>query len=264
MQRDFTQPLHALKLGALVNLYFLADTTIFAAESLDAARLLPAQILFAVSAYRCIFPVRYKDNIVLHDSFFSSIFLTRFLATFAEIAFIFQFATLLQRLNLTGIKWIDWLSWAMVAQVIVSQLFVWWAILSRQLVFYYYEEIGWFLIFLANTFASAWLLTTGDLPQSSVGLLELNLLFGAFYLPWQILHIRSLYKDARSAPPQSTNPPERTRPLPGQGFTEALYQRRCRTDAASWGGWIGLVWMVSYWATLIPLWVHHVATAALD
>ncbi|HAC81631.1 MAG: hypothetical protein P8K76_02260 [Candidatus Binatia bacterium] len=264
MLRDFAKPLHALKLGALINLYLLADTTILAAGSANATLLLPAQILFAVSAYRCIFPVRYKDNIVLHDSFFSSIFLTRFLATFAEIAFIFQFASLLQRLNLSGIEWIDWLSWAMVAQVTVSQIFVWWAILSRQLVFYYYEEIGWFLIFVANTFASGWLLVSGGLPQPAVGLLELNLLFGAFYLPWQVLHIRSLRKDAFDTLQPSASSPEQPPISLGQGFSEALFQRQRRTDATSWGGWIGLVWMVGYWATLIPLWAHHVATAGLD
>ena len=53
-------------------------------------RLIPAQILFFVSAYRCLFPVGYVKNIVLHDTIFSSIFLTRLLATFVEITYIYM------------------------------------------------------------------------------------------------------------------------------------------------------------------------------
>jgi hypothetical protein len=107
-------------------------------------------------------------------------------------------------------------------------------------------------------------LISDDLPQHSVGLLELNLLFGAFYLPWQVLHIRSLRKDARDTLKQSASSPEQPSASLGQGVSEALFQRQRRTDATSWGGWIGLVWMVGYWATLIPLWAHHVATSGLD
>ena len=111
MLGDFIRPLHALKVGAAFNLYLLANTTLLARTDLDPALLFSAQILFVVSGYRCLFPVRYKNNIVLHDSLFSSIFFTRFLATFAEIAFIFQFSTLLRRLNTQGLEWVDWLAW---------------------------------------------------------------------------------------------------------------------------------------------------------
>ena len=263
MSGDFKRPLHALKLGALINLYFLVDTLFSSPRTADPTLVWTAQILFTVSAYRCLFPVRYKDYIVLHDSLFSSIFLTRLLATFAEIAFIFQFSTLLRRLNTPGIEWIDWLAWAMMFQVVLSQLFVWWAILSQRLVFYFYEEIGWFLMFLANTVASGWLRFTGDLPDAAIGLLNLNLLFGAFYLPWQVLHLRSLQQDAGLDPGSGPHRPEISAASLARGLRDAFYRRRVQRDSAAWGGWIGLVWMVGYWATLIPLWAHHVATANL-
>src|SRR5215471_9506300 len=84
---DYTILLWLLKLGSLVNVYFLAKTA--ALTSIDARVAIPAQILFAVSAYRCLFPVRYEGNVVFHDSALSSVFVTRLLATFSEIAFIF-------------------------------------------------------------------------------------------------------------------------------------------------------------------------------
>jgi len=88
MCRDYTIVLWLLKLGSLINLYFLVNTRPLASGDADAYVVLPAQILFAVSAYRCLFPVRYEHNVVFHESIFSSILVTRLLATFSEIAYI--------------------------------------------------------------------------------------------------------------------------------------------------------------------------------
>ena len=68
MFKDFTTFLWLLKLGALLNLYFLANTWLLPSGTTDPHIVVPAQILFAVSAYRCLFPVYYKDNVVFHDS----------------------------------------------------------------------------------------------------------------------------------------------------------------------------------------------------
>ncbi len=88
-----------MKLGGLINLYFLANTR-------PLSGVLPAQILFAVSAYRCLFPVRYEHNVVFHDSVFSSIFVTRLFATFSEIAYIFLFSYVLRLLNIDHVEWV--------------------------------------------------------------------------------------------------------------------------------------------------------------
>ena len=120
-----------LKIGAVVNLYFLLQTLKFPMASIDPYILVPAQVLFFVSAYRCLFPVSYTKNIVLHDSFFSSIFLTRLLATFVEVAYIYQFSYVLRIINEGQIPIIDLLSWLMVFQVVISQFFVWGAILLQ-------------------------------------------------------------------------------------------------------------------------------------
>ena len=58
--------------------------------------------------------------------------------------------------------------------------------------YYYYEEVGWFVIFLLNTIASIILLLTIGLMKNHELLLQINLLFGFLYLPWQFFHLRSL------------------------------------------------------------------------
>ncbi len=92
MLANFSTLLWLLKLGALVNLYFLYDTHARWSRDADAHIIVPAMILFVVSGYRCLFPNRYKDNVVFHDSRLSSIFVTRVLATFVEVAYIYQFS----------------------------------------------------------------------------------------------------------------------------------------------------------------------------
>jgi hypothetical protein len=62
MFRDYTTVLWLLKLGSLINLYFLVNTRLLASGDSDPYIVLPAQILSAVSAYRCLFPVRYEHT----------------------------------------------------------------------------------------------------------------------------------------------------------------------------------------------------------
>ncbi len=66
-------------LGTFVNLYFLASTLSLRSGQTDPHIVIPAQILFVVSGYRCLFPNRYKDNVVLHASWLSSTLVTRVL-----------------------------------------------------------------------------------------------------------------------------------------------------------------------------------------
>src|SRR5262245_62298218 len=162
MSRDYTVSLWLLKLGALVNFYFLAHTPAPLAPGVDPYLVLPAQIFFVVSFYRCLFPVRYEHNVVFHDSVFSSIFATRLFATVAEIVYIYQFSHVLRRLNVEQSGWVDGLSWLMVAAATISQGFVWAAVLTWRFELYFFEELGWLLIFIANTAAAANLYFTTD------------------------------------------------------------------------------------------------------
>jgi hypothetical protein len=244
MSRDYTVPLWLLKLGAPLNAYFLLNTP----DAGDPLIVVPARILFAVSAFRCLFPVRYEYNVVLHDSIFSSIFLARSLATFAEVAYIFQFSHVLRLLDTEQIPIVSALSWLMVAQVVISQVLAWGAILTGRLQLYFYEELGWAVIFAANAIASAFLWSHARVSPSHSVLLQLNLLFGAVYLPWQFLHLRMLRANATRGSVEGAS----------NGLLRAIKVRNRRTDAESWGGLLGLSWMVGYWATIIPAWVYGV------
>ncbi len=259
MFRDYTIVLWLLKLGSVINLYFLVNTRLLISRGADPYIVLPAQILFAVSAYRCLFPVRYEHDVVFHDSIFSSIFVTRLFATFSEIAYIFLFSRVLRLLNIDQVEWVIALSWLMVAQVVISQGFVWAAVLTEQLELYYYEELGWALIFVANTIASAYLyLTVDDALGGRKVLLQLNLLFGIVYLPWQVIHLTTLRARARrNSGRTGAGSPSISMRL-ATGLTRAVRVKTRRTDADSWGGLIGLTWMTGYWATLIPMWVYYI------
>ena len=112
---DYTVPLWLLKLGALINLYFIVTTPSPFAANADVLLVGSAQFVFWASAYRCLFPVHYEHDVVFHDSVFSSIFVTRFLATIKEIAFIYLMSVVLRALNTDHIAWIDALSWLMSA-----------------------------------------------------------------------------------------------------------------------------------------------------
>jgi hypothetical protein len=259
---DFAVFLWVLKLGALVNLYFLATTHAQGSGASDLHIVIPAQILFAVSGYRCLFPNRYKDNVVFHASPLSSTLVTRVLATFAEVAWIYQFSHVIRLLNLERVGWVEVLSWLMVFEVVLSQLFVWGAILTGRLALYFHEEVGWAVIFVANTLASAYLYLTVDALGDRETLLQLNLLFGLVYLPWQLIHLRVLRADARKRDESAEPNPQVTRQLVAANLHRSLHQWNRATDATSWGGLVGLTWMMAYWATLIPMWVHQVVLVA--
>jgi hypothetical protein len=132
------------------------------------------------------------------------------------------------------------------------------AILTGQLAFYYYEELGWANIFAINTLTSLYLYLTVNMLGDAEILLRLNLLFGSVYLPWQFIHLRVLRADAR----QSHKVVERETRVNGKllkdGLWRSIHLRIQTSDANAWGGVVGLAWMTGYWATLIPIWVNQI------
>lgn len=73
--------------------------------------LFTAQVFIVVAAFRCTFPNRYNECIVLHDTWLSSIWLTRFMATFSEVFWLYQLSYLNRDLNAIRengpLVWID-------------------------------------------------------------------------------------------------------------------------------------------------------------
>lgn len=257
MKRDYTIFLWLLKLGGLLNLYLMVRTRAHLTGA-DAYSVLPAEIFFAVSAYRCFFPVRYEHNVVLHDTAFSSIFLTRLFATFSEIAYIFLLSHVLRSLNRDYAEWIVILSWFMVAQVLVGECVCWAAILTEHLELYYYEELIWALMLAVNAIVSAYLyLAAGTLAGREV-LLELNIIFALVYLPWQVIHLKTLRASAQRHRATTGACSSSESIHFATGLKRAMRLKVRRTDADAWGGVVGLTWMTGYWATLLPLWVYYI------
>ena len=44
----------------------------------------------------------------------------------------------------------------------------------------------------------------------------------------------------------------------GTGLRRSIEVKNRRADAHSWGGIVGLMWMIGYWATLLPMWVYYI------
>jgi hypothetical protein len=186
------------------------------------------------------------------------VFATRLLATFAEVAFIFLLAYVLQRLNVAGVGWVYGVAVYMVLQIVLSQIFVWLAIVGEQFELYFYEELGWVFLFAALVIASVYLRLTVDADAAKEILLDLNLLFAAVYLPFQIINLRAIRANARrEARPRAPWTAERV----ATGIQRSIQVKNRRTDAASWGGIVGLIWMTGYWATLLPMWVYEIVRA---
>jgi len=258
MPRDFTIFLWLLKLGALVNLYFLRQTLVPPGSMADPHLLVPAQIFFAVSGFRCLFPNQFKGNVVFHDTPFSSIFLTRLLATFAEVGFVYLLAQVLRLVNVGRLAWVDGLSWLLVLQVAISQCFVWGAILTGRLALYFWEELGWAILVAANAVASAGLWSTREALGDAGIFLPINLLFGVVYLSWQVPNLRLQVADARRAGETLRPATHLSWKRLGEGLWRSIHERNRTTDATAWGGFVGLTWMAGYFAALLPMWVIQI------
>jgi hypothetical protein len=250
--------LWSLKLGIIINLFLFFKTLSEPFASVDFYLLAPAQLLFVISAYRCLFPNNYSKKIVLHDTFFSSIFLTRFLVTFVEIAYIYQFSYVIRLINDDQFLIVDILTWIMVLQVSISQFFVWSAILLNEENLYYYEELGWFVIFSINTFLSIFLYLFAEVHSAQIILLIISIIFGLLYLPWQIIHLRMIKKRVKQMSQTEGKLPKFKSEIFYKGLSESFYTRIKRTDYDSWGGWVGMTWMYNYWIILIPGWMFYI------
>ncbi len=261
MREDVTPFLRLLKLGALVNVYFLATTFVPPADAADPRVLVPARVLFAVCGFRCIFPNQYKGNVVFHDTPLSSIFLTRVIATFAEVGFVYLLSHVDRVLDVDRVGWIDALSWLMVVLVVVAQVFVWGAILTGRVALYFWEELCWTLLVAANVVASMGLYSMRDGRSAASTLIDINLLFGVVYLPWQVANLRLQIADARRAG-ETLRPATRVSwNLLADGLRRSIHERNRTTEAAAWGGSVGLLWMAGYFATLLPMWAHRIVMA---
>ena len=110
-------------------------------------------------------------------------------------------------------------------------------------------------MYVENTLASAYLLLTADLPAGGALLLWWNLLFGVPYVPFQVANLRAVWAQARK---QGAGSAPWTLERLAIGVQRSVRVKNRRTDAESWGGIVGLMWMTGYWAVVLPLWVYAI------
>ena len=92
------------------------------------------------------------------------------------------------------------------------------------------------------------------LPGSWKLLLELNLLFGVLYLPWQFFHLKALRLRAKG---QKTNMHGVISwSLLKKGLYQSIKIKNHTTQPEAWGGVLGITWMIGYFAALIPVWIY--------
>src|SRR5262249_15356044 len=150
--------------------------------------------------------------------------------------------------------WIDGLACLIVLQAVVCQFCVWLAILLERFDLYFYEELGWLFMYAANAIASAYLYFTDGLGEKAA-LLQLNVAFGVVYLPFQVINLVAVRAQAKK---QGGAKPSWSVERFAAGLRQSIRTKNRRTDAASWGGIVGLIWMTGYWATLLPMWVYFI------
>ena len=249
--------LQGLRIGVISNLFLLWASLTIANISNDLFLVVPAIILISVSAFRCLFPVNYASKSVIIDTVLSSVFVTRFLVTIVEVTYIYMFSYVLRIINSDQYMFIDLISWLMVIQVIVSQFFCWGAILLKYERFYFYEEFGWFVIFFINTILSIAMLSL-DLSNAHHSLIIINIVFGALYLPWQVLHLKSITKRINTNPEIKAQEFNMDLSKVKLEFESSINDRKVSYESNDWGGVVGMMWMYGYWILFIPVWMFYI------
>lgn len=268
---EFSWFLHGLKLGGLYNVLLLYSSLSLHGR-VAPSLLLPAQAFFVVNGYRCFLPNRYNGNTVLHRTVLSSSLVTRCLATVSEISWIYQLSVLLTELGSAGLDspapWLAPLAHAMVGAICVCQVCVWLAVLFDWPMCFFWEELGWAVIFVANTLASAFFYTAPGARAAlgpRFGCVEVSLAFGAVYLPWQLAcHLPQIYahaasKAARAEGKGHSKSTAGAADMLWASLRSALFDMQVSTDSEDWGGAVGTLWMVGYWVVM-PKWLFYIAT----
>ena len=249
----FSLFLYGLKLGSFTNGYLIWKT--FSMENVDWCFLIPCQILAAVNLYRCTFPLRYHNSIVLHDNFLTSVFATRLLATFSEIAYIYELSCVIHDLNHDNIPMINYLAWMMVGLSTSGQCFVWSAIISGRPGLMFFEETCWGILFLINTGLNGyfyWLYYgMGVYSSSKEQLMMISIIFGILYLPWQFLFHIPIFYQQRKIDSGKGKKDDKKRGV----WCKGLFTRNKSVNSKDWGGIVGIIWMVGYWIC-IPYWMY--------
>jgi hypothetical protein len=133
-----------------------------AAPGVSAMLLLCAGYVFGC-AFRSVLPRADVQRICLFDTWLSSVFVGRSVATVAELCFAIQWVIVLRQLGgAAGAETVLTLAWIALALIVIAECCSWYAVLTTNFLFNAIENSLWAIAFLLNGVALARLLPTFD------------------------------------------------------------------------------------------------------
>ena len=202
----------------------------------------------------------------MHDTFLSSTWLTRVLATFSEVFWLYQLAYINWDLNALRVGgplfWIDTASALMVFLCCFAQCCVWSSFIFETDILMWYEEFNWALMFVLNTTVNLTFFFAGDVYGSDPrwSCVWISLIFGAIFLPWQIGgHLPYIVAVERRERHKHEKVDFSFKQIK-KGCWRSLTFRKPSTSSQDWGEAIGAFWMFGYWI-LEPIWVTFIAAS---
>lgn len=134
-----------------------------------------------VCAFRSFMPRADVQRIVLFDTWFSSVFLGRMIATIAELAFIAQWAIVLMILSETASdKWTRKIALIILPVIAVAEMFSWYAVITTHYLGNVVEESLWGLTYVAigSAITSLWFKLKGPIRLAA----GISIVFCALYV----------------------------------------------------------------------------------
>ena len=134
-------------------------------------------------AYRTLFPRIDAQRIVIFDSWLSSIFLGRLVATVAEVAFVCQLALMVRDLSRSAQKRIPlYIAHSVVPLILVAEFWSWYSVLTQNFLGHTIEESIWALVatLLSFSIVSLWTSFAGLLRRAFMFALVFSISYVTF------------------------------------------------------------------------------------
>ena len=97
-----------------------------------------------------------------------------------------------------------------------------------------------------------------DVSNAHHSLIIINIVFGILYLPWQVLHLKSITQRINSNSEIKAQEFKINSSKVMHEFKNSISDRKVSFDSKDWGGTVGMMWMYGYWILFIPTWMFYI------
>ena len=97
-----------------------------------------------------------------------------------------------------------------------------------------------------------------DLSNAHYSLIIISMVFGSLYLPWQVLHLKSITNRINTNPEIKAQEFKMNLSKVKFEFKSSIYDRNVSFDINDWGRVVGMMWMYGYWILFIPVWMFYI------